>query len=81
MYREIETTCATALHRHNSKWLPNDDDIKVYRGCAHRRGYCYVLYPHEYPGAGMGAARALKQAGLSCGVHLMRVIPYLTSGE
>lgn len=48
----IETACKTALHRHNSKWLPYKYDINVYRGCAHRCTYCYALYSHEYLGAG-----------------------------
>lgn len=43
--------CKTALHRHNSKWLPYNYDINVYRGCAHRCIYCYALYSHEYLGA------------------------------
>lgn len=48
----IETTCKTALHRHNSKWLPYNYDINVYRGCTHRCIYCYALYSHEYLGTG-----------------------------
>lgn len=52
MYRVIETTCKTALYRHNSKWLPYNYDINVYRGCAHNCIYCYALYSHEYLGAG-----------------------------
>ncbi|MFA5676046.1 MAG: radical SAM protein [Christensenellales bacterium] len=52
MYRVIETTCKTALHRHNSKWLPYKYDINVYRGCAHGCIYCYAPYSHEYIGAG-----------------------------
>lgn len=52
MNRVIETTCRTALYRHNSKWLPFHYDINVYRGCAHRCIYCYALYSHEYIGGG-----------------------------
>jgi len=48
MTRVIETTCSSALHYHNSKWLPFKYDINVYRGCAHRCIYCYALYSHEY---------------------------------
>jgi len=48
----IETTCRSALYRHNSKWLPFKFDINVYRGCAHRCIYCYALYSHEYIGGG-----------------------------
>ena len=42
-----ETVCSTALHRHNSKWLPYKVDINLYR-CV----YCYALYSHEYLGSG-----------------------------
>lgn len=52
MNRVIETTCRSALYRHNSKWLPFKYDINVYRGCAHRCIYCYALYSHEYLGGG-----------------------------
>lgn len=52
MFRLIETTCGSALHHHNSKWLPFKYDINVYRGCAHRCIYCYALYSHEYLGGG-----------------------------
>ncbi len=52
MDRVIETTCRTALYRHNSKWLPFKYDINVYRGCAHRCIYCYALYTHDYIGGG-----------------------------
>lgn len=52
MYRVIETICKTALHRHNSRWLPYKYDINVYRGCAHSCIYCYAPYSHEYLGAG-----------------------------
>lgn len=44
--------CKTALHCHNSKWLPFKYDINVYRGCAHRCIYCYALYSHAYIGGG-----------------------------
>lgn len=47
-YRVKEIQCSTALHFHNSKWLPFKYDINVYRGCAHRCIYCYALYSHEY---------------------------------
>ena len=47
-----EVLCKTALHCHNSKWLPYKYDINVYRGCAHRCIYCYALYSHEYIGGG-----------------------------
>ena len=40
----------SALHHHNSKWLPYKYDINVYRGCSHRCVYCYALYTHEYIG-------------------------------
>ena len=52
MDRVIETTCRTALYRHDSKWLPFKYDINVYRGCAHRCIYCYALYTHDYIGGG-----------------------------
>lgn len=48
----IEAPCKTALYRHNSKWLPFQYDINVYRGCAHRCIYCYAQYSHEYLGSG-----------------------------
>ena len=48
MDRVIETTCRSAIYRHNSKWLPFKHDINVYRGCAHRCIYCYALYSHAY---------------------------------
>jgi DNA repair photolyase len=44
--REIQ--CASALHCHNSKWLPYKYDINVYRGCSHKCIYCYAQYSHEY---------------------------------
>jgi DNA repair photolyase len=44
--------CKTALHYHNSKWLPFKYDINVYRGCAHRCIYCYALYSHAYISGG-----------------------------
>ncbi|MDD5018525.1 MAG: radical SAM protein [Eubacteriales bacterium] len=47
-----EIVCKTALHCHDSKWLPYRYDINVYRGCAHRCVYCYALYSHEYLGGG-----------------------------
>ena len=47
-----EMSCRSALHYHNSKWLPFKYDINVYRGCAHRCIYCYALYSHEYLGGG-----------------------------
>ncbi len=47
-YRVNEMRCKTALHFHNSKWLPYKYDLNVYRGCAHRCIYCYALYSHEY---------------------------------
>lgn len=47
-YRIKEVQCRSALHFHNSKWLPFKYDINVYRGCAHRCIYCYALYSHEY---------------------------------
>ena len=50
MYRIIETVCGSALHHHNSKWLPFKYDINVYRGCAHQCIYCYALYSHGYIG-------------------------------
>ena len=43
-----EIQCASALHCHNSKWLPFKYDINVYRGCSHRCIYCYAQYSHEY---------------------------------
>lgn len=49
-YTVIESPCKTALHCHNSKWLPFKYDINVYRGCAHRCIYCYAQYSHEYIG-------------------------------
>ena len=42
----------SALHHHNSSWLPYKYDINVYRGCSHRCIYCYALYSHEYIGGG-----------------------------
>ena len=51
-YTVIEAPCKTALYRHNSKWLPFQYDINVYRGCAHRCIYCYAQYSHEYLGGG-----------------------------
>jgi len=47
-----EMACKSALHRHNSKWLPYKYDINVYRGCAHQCIYCYALYSHAYIGGG-----------------------------
>lgn len=47
-YRVKDIQCRTALHFHNSKWLPFRYDLNVYRGCAHRCIYCYALYSHEY---------------------------------
>ncbi len=49
-YTVIEAPCKTALHAHNSKWLPFRYDINVYRGCAHRCIYCYAQYSHGYIG-------------------------------
>ena len=43
-----EMQCRSALHFHNSKWLPYRYDINVYRGCSHRCIYCYAQYSHEY---------------------------------
>ncbi len=40
--------CRSALHFHNSKWLPYRYDINIYRGCSHRCIYCYAQYSHEY---------------------------------
>jgi len=34
-YTVIESPCKTALYRHNTKWLPFNYDINVYRGCSH----------------------------------------------
>ncbi len=51
-YTVVETPCKTALHHHNSKWLPFKYDINVYRGCAHRCIYCYAQYSHAYIGDG-----------------------------
>ena len=43
-----EMQCRSALHFHNSKWLPYRYDINIYRGCSHRCIYCYAQYSHEY---------------------------------
>jgi len=43
-----ELRCKSALHYHNSKWLPYKYDINVYRGCSHRCVYCYARYSHDY---------------------------------
>lgn len=51
-YRVREMQCKSALHFHNSKWLPYKYDLNVYRGCAHRCIYCYALYSHEYIAGG-----------------------------
>ncbi len=50
LVREIQ--CKSALHFHNSKWLPYKYDLNVYRGCAHGCIYCYALYSHEYIAGG-----------------------------
>ncbi len=49
-YTVIESPCKTALYRHNTKWLPFNYDINVYRGCSHRCIYCYAQYSHGYIG-------------------------------
>ena len=33
------------------------------------------------PSARMDAVRTLRESGISCGVHLMPIVPYLTSGQ
>ena len=43
-----EMQCKTALHYHNSNWLPYKYDINVYRGCSHSCVYCYARYSHDY---------------------------------
>ena len=74
MTRVIETVCSSALHRHNSKWLPFKYDINVYRGCAHRCIYCYALYSHEYLG-GNGAFFDQIYAKTNIADVLMRELP------
>ncbi|MDR2870559.1 MAG: radical SAM protein [Deferribacteraceae bacterium] len=43
-----EIACKSALHHHQSKWLPFEWDLNVYRGCTHGCKYCYAMYSHSY---------------------------------
>ena len=74
MYHVTETVCSSALHHHNSKWLPFKYDINVYRGCAHRCIYCYALYSHGYIG-GDGAFYEQIYAKTNVADALMRELP------
>ncbi len=74
MYHVTETVCSSALHHHNSKWLPFKYDINVYRGCAHRCIYCYALYSHGYIG-GDGAFYEQIYAKTNVVDVLMRELP------
>lgn len=74
MYRVTETVCSSALHHHNSKWLPFKYDINVYRGCTHRCIYCYALYSHGYIG-GDGAFFDQIYAKTNVADVLMRELP------
>lgn len=46
MVQEIEAK--KALNKLNSKFLPYNWDLNVYRGCMHKCQYCYALYSHKY---------------------------------
>lgn len=38
----------SVLNKLNSKFLPYNWDLNVYRGCEHKCVYCYALYSHQY---------------------------------
>ena len=46
MYKKIRSK--SALNKLNSKFLPYNWDLNIYRGCSHRCQYCYALYSHQY---------------------------------
>lgn len=46
MVEEIEVK--SALNKLNSKFLPYNWDLNIYRGCSHKCQYCYALYSHKY---------------------------------
>ena len=43
-----EIKAKSALHRLNSKFLPYNWDLNIYRGCSYHCQYCYALYSHNY---------------------------------
>lgn len=45
-YREKE--CKSALNKINSKRLPYQWDLNIYRGCEHACQYCFAMYTHTY---------------------------------
>lgn len=45
-YQRIQAK--SALNKLNSRYLPYDYDLNVYRGCSHHCQYCYALYSHRY---------------------------------
>ena len=45
-YQHIQAK--SALNKLNSRYLPYDYDLNIYRGCSHHCQYCYALYSHRY---------------------------------
>lgn len=43
-----EIIAKKALNKLNSKFLPYNWDLNIYRGCGHKCQYCYALYSHKY---------------------------------
>lgn len=45
-YQRIQAK--SALNELNSRYLPYNYDLNIYRGCSHHCQYCYALYSHHY---------------------------------
>lgn len=45
-YQRIQAK--SALNKLNSRYLPYNYDLNIYRGCSHHCQYCYALYSHRY---------------------------------
>lgn len=44
----IRITAKSALNKLDSKYLPYQWDLNIYRGCSHHCQYCYAQYSHQY---------------------------------
>lgn len=46
IYREI--LCQSPCNHLNSRFLPYQWDLNIYRGCTHGCRYCFAMYSHKY---------------------------------